>query len=200
MGTDIDGTFQAFKPELKKWYSVPTTVNLSRNYYLFAVLAGVRNGYGFGGIQTGEPVTPIAEPRGLPTDSGNLLITGYGDCAENPGSVWLGVHDHSWLTAEEMLAWHKNAPKVLRTGLLERQTYETWDKVSKPVSYCAGVLGGGFITVTDNEVAKRETPNWTHIRCEWTSDLAVDLAYFFDEVTRLKELYGEVRFVFGFNS
>ena len=35
---------------------------------LFAILAGVRNGYGFAGCDTGDGFRPIAPPRGLPGD------------------------------------------------------------------------------------------------------------------------------------
>lgn len=39
-----------------------------RSYNLFAILADVRNGYGFAGIPTGDGFVPIADPRGLPED------------------------------------------------------------------------------------------------------------------------------------
>lgn len=68
MGTDIHGVFQAFDAETKKWQDIPSEYEQSRHYQLFAVLADVRNGYGFAGVQTGEPVKPIAKPRGLPPD------------------------------------------------------------------------------------------------------------------------------------
>lgn len=45
-----------------------------------------------------------------------------------------------------------------------------------------------------------ERPAWTHVRCEWFSDLRRELADFFDEVKRLQRDHGRVRFVFGFDS
>lgn len=39
-----------------------------RNYDWFAILADVRNGYGFAGVSTGSGFDVIAEPKGLPED------------------------------------------------------------------------------------------------------------------------------------
>src|SRR3990167_5661087 len=40
----------------------------NRNYSLFAILANVRNGYGFGGCDTGNGFEVIAKQRGIPND------------------------------------------------------------------------------------------------------------------------------------
>lgn len=40
----------------------------SRNYDLFAILAGVRNGEGFAGCRIGERFKPIADLKGYPDD------------------------------------------------------------------------------------------------------------------------------------
>lgn len=40
----------------------------SRNYDVFGILADVRNGSGFAGIDTGDGFVPIDSPRGLPSD------------------------------------------------------------------------------------------------------------------------------------
>ncbi|MCB9602206.1 MAG: hypothetical protein H6721_15675 [Sandaracinus sp.] len=72
-----------------------------RNYGLFAILAGVRNGLG---------LDPIVAPRGLPDDASNetrwsiaSLLGHEDDC-----------HDHSWLTLEEILAfdWTREVRRV----------------------------------------------------------------------------------------
>ncbi|GAI60500.1 unnamed protein product, partial [marine sediment metagenome] len=39
-----------------------------RNYHLFAILADVRNNFGFAGIDRGDQFNPISDPRGLPQD------------------------------------------------------------------------------------------------------------------------------------
>lgn len=70
-----------------------------RYYALFAALAGVRNGFGFAGIPTHQPLVPISEPRGLPDD----LLAVAADDHELPDGYWLGDHSHSWLTLREVL-------------------------------------------------------------------------------------------------
>jgi len=44
-----------------EWYG-------DRNYNAFAILADVRNGYGFAGCDTGDGFVPISTPKGFPDD------------------------------------------------------------------------------------------------------------------------------------
>ena len=61
---------------------------ISRNYWLFAVIAGVSN-Y--------EKVTPIAEPKGLPEDVTRITAEYY--------KIWEGdAHTASWLGPSEINA------------------------------------------------------------------------------------------------
>lgn len=77
------------------WSPVPDPFD-TRNYRLFSALAGVRNGYGFAGIDTGDPITPIAEPRGLPADVSAPV--------KADSDEWdIDGHTHSWLTVGELL-------------------------------------------------------------------------------------------------
>jgi hypothetical protein len=209
MGTDIHGVFQ--RRDGNRWVDVASKFDENRHYQLFAVLAGVRNGYGFAGITTGEPVRPIAQPRGLPSDFAmdgdshpvaTLELMGcmgkYHQESE-PLEVWMGDHSHSWLTADEMLAWAEHAPVVTKTGILSRDEYAQWDGTEEPGNYCGGISGRDIVIVNDNAV-ERERAAWTHIRCHWESSLRAELSYFFDEVARLKAAHGDVRYVFGFDS
>lgn len=206
MGTDIHGMFQARKDGT--WTDIPSEYDQHRNYQLFAVLAGVRNGYGFAGTKFGDPVEPIASPRGLPEDfemvdddhpiqSKEVLPSWRRDSKFfDPGDgFWMGDHSFSWLTGEEMLAWTKKAPVVTHTGVIDRDAYEKWDKISSPGDYCGWISGPGIV-VTESP----EGVGCTHVLVSWPVCLKDELAYFFDEVRRLVELYGEVRFVFGFDS
>ena len=185
MGTDIHGVFQAQRDG--QWIDVPSEWDGDRNYQLFAVLAGVRNGYGFAGIKTGEAVKPISAPRGFPDDF--------------PIDSWLGDHTYSWLSSGEMLAWAEAADKpILRTGVITKAQYEAWDGNSRPLVYCGECMGPGIIVITDNEVAKRDNPGWTDIQIEWQESLMDRIGEFFAEVRRLHDLHGGVRLVFGFDS
>ena len=213
MGTDIHGVFQRRDPATGQWEDVPSTYEQHRDYQLFAVLAGVRNGYGAAGVTTGEPVKPIASPRGLPDDfrveseshpvpSVEVLPPWRRDGHREgePIEVWMGDHSHSWLTGDEMLRWFATAPVVTRTGILSRSVYEMWSGDGPPESWCGGIAGPNVKVVHDNAVEMAQTPDWTHVRCHWYSPLRAALAYLFDEVARLVKEHGEVRFVFGFDS
>lgn len=213
MGTDIHGVFQ--RRNNVAWEDIPSKYEQQRHYQLFAVLAGVRNGTGFAGCKTGEPVKPISEPRDLPkdfqvNDDDMHPIAALSIMAprrqkwyekDEPLEVWMGDHSHSWLTDAEMLAWYEKAPIATKSGIFDRDDYERWDKKSPPdFGYCGGIGGANIVLVNDTDEERNANPGWTHIRCEWKSPLSEELAYFFDEVKRLQDEHGEIRFVFGFDS
>lgn len=210
MGTDIHGVFQ--KRTATDWEDVPSKYDERRHYQLFAVLAGVRNGYGFAGTPTGEAVTPISDPRGIPADfrmdgethpvaSRELMGRRAQYHAQGePVEIWMGDHTHSWLTGAEILAWAERAPCVVKTGIVSREQYAKLDREAGPDAWCGMISGHGIVIVNDNAVEMEATPGWTHVRVHWESALKRYLAYFFDEVARLVSEHGEVRFVFGFDS
>lgn len=219
MGTDIHGVFQRHDAATGKWLDIPAQYNQDRHYQLFAVLAGVRNGSGFAGIRTGEPVQPISEPRGLPADF-EVAVDNHpvatldhmdprraGYRRKRPESyepdellaVWMGEHSYSWLTGEEMLAWAEHAPTVVQCGVLSRAEYEAWDKKSQPHSYYGDISGGTVLVIEEPQLVK-PPDGWTHVRVTWEQGLRAELAYFFEEVARLVSEHGTVRFVFGFDS
>lgn len=224
MGTDIHSVFQKRGPDAN-WLDVPSQFAENRHYQLFAVLAGVRNGHGFAGTPTGDEVTPIAAPRGLPDDF--LMIaepaedTEPGSRGRHPvskevwdsmrraqfykpgddgyGAVWMGYHDHSWLLGSEILRWAETAPIARRVGIVSREVFATWVKGTEPADYCGGVSGPN-IRIVRQQQARADDPTWTHASVAWHSKLRTELAYFLEEVARLQAEHGEVRFVFGFDS
>lgn len=216
MGTDIHGIWQKY--EDGKWKDIPSNYKQERDYNLFAVLANVRNGYGFAGIPTGEAVEPISIPRGLPEDFDiemeegekthvvyDISIIGKGYLAsyikEFPYNFWMGYHDFSWLSGEEMLKWYKTPHTKVHYGILDRDVYENWDKKSGyPSGWCGDIEGPNIIKIEETVEDMKNFPNWTHIYCDWKTSLNDDLSYFFDEVQRLVDEHGKIRFVFGFDS
>lgn len=216
MGTDIHGVFQRYNHTTNVWEDIESNYEQGRHYQLFAVLAGVRNGTGFAGVPTGEAVTPIASPRGLPDD---FVMSQEDDTAHpiakldymdprrrkwyeagEPMVIWMGDHSFSWLTGKEMLDWFAAAPTVVHAGIVSRSIYEAWDKKSRPAAYCGGLWSNDAVIINDNEVEMAANPDWTHVRCTWDAPLGEELHYFFDEVKRLADEHGDIRFVFGFDS
>ena len=213
MGTDIHGVFQ--RREGESWVDISSDYAQNRHYQLFAVLAGVRNGSGFAGVLTGEAVKPIAEQRGVPTDfavddaylhplaSLDLMDPTHRKYHEDgePVEVWLGDHSHSWLTGDEIIAWADTDPRAVQYGVIGRADYDRWERGTRPAGgYSGDVYGNTVVRINDTDEDREKYPNWTHIRVHWTSRLADELAYFIDEVRRLVDQHGKIRFVFGFDS
>lgn len=209
MGTDIHGVFQKRAGDL--WVDVPSGYNRERHYDLFAHLADVRNGSGFAGIVTGARVEPIAEPRGLPSDfeliddnqhpiSDEIASewekkSDWWEVGQTQPLRWIGDHSHSWLTAEEILS-HDFERKTWKTGVVAVELFREWDGVSSPKFYSGGVYGTN-VRVADNPCLVAE--DTTHVRVCWREG-GDRFAYFTDEVRKLADEHGEVRFVFGFDS
>ena len=88
MGCNIHGWIEVLAwpdSERDRWWGVHE-IPYTRNYVLYAVLAGVRN--------RGD-ITPISPPRGMPKDAGLMSRCE----AEEDGS---DGHTHSWLTYKEL--------------------------------------------------------------------------------------------------
>ena len=205
MGTDIHGIFQAKKDG--EWVDVPSEYDQSRHYLLFAWLGNVRNGHGFAGIFTHNPIVPLSDGRGFPDD---FIINGeehpvlsidvmdknrrnYRE-ENDPLEIWMGDHSYSWVSSEEVI--NTPLPKIIRTGIIGIDEYNGWDGETAPGKWCDGIAGPG-IHVSDTESIEEKT---THVKISWAEDTSESLSYFVDEVRRLAETYGEVRFVFGFDS
>lgn len=93
-----------------------------RNYYLFSILAGVRNG-GY--------VEPISEPRGIPKD----CSYGYKYSCE----MWKGdAHSHSYFTLEELLNidWSIYDKHYINIFLNTIEELKRIDKDPKKVRIC----------------------------------------------------------------
>ena len=201
MGTDVHAVWQVRKDG--KWVDVASTWEQDRHYLLFSWLANVRNGFGFAGVPTYNPIEPIARPRGLPAD-----FTGGEDHPLDPTTIpeshqkwydgattiWLGDHTHSWLSSTEILA-AKRPARVQHTGVVPLSWYQSWDKVTPPTEWSGGISGRGIhVAAHPSQI----TDKTTHVQIEW--DSGDELDYFVAEVQRLHELHGEVRLVFGFDS
>ncbi len=187
MGCDIHAVFQAKRDG--KWESVESTWEQDRHYFLFSWLADVRNGYGFAGVPTYDPIKPIAERRGVPADFDKDAYE-----AGDEDAPWLGDHSFSWLTADEILAAERPGT-IKRTGVVPRAFYDAWDGKTGPSEWSGSISGPDIIVAAAPDVPK----DATHVRINWTQpDDGLD--YFVDEVRRLKELHGDVRVVFGFDS
>jgi hypothetical protein len=189
MGTDIHSLAQAKKDG--EWVTVAERVaGDDRNYHTFSILAGVRNGYGFAGVRTGEPWEPISEPRGLPKDLGKN--TDYGLDDEMIGDLWIGDHSHSWLTLEdlELRLERMEHESYMNSGVVTVEEYKECVKNnSAPGGWCGDISGRGIVVVHSTELASN--PAATHVRMEWAVP-ALEAAWSFPLIVKaLCKIRGE---------
>lgn len=176
MGTDIHAVAECYRDG--RWHLVEADIPRDRNYRAFAVLADVRNGYSFAGIGTGDPVTPIDEPRGLPDDLSPELR------AALEQKRWLlGDHSISWVTLEELLAYDLDAPVTFRAYVPQEEAAhlrETGEPPRMTAAYSAD-------------------PSW--VRIEWRQPLREQAWLISALIEALRPLGtpSRVRLVFGFD-
>lgn len=170
MGTDIH--FYVERREGNKWVScdtweadkwhdnedgpAPMTVPYGKHFYddrsydTFAILADVRNGAGFAGVDTGDGFVPIAAPRGLPDDLSPELK------AETERYL---DHTPSWLLVSEIMAYDWTRVTTKR-GWVNGPEYYRWASYAKgrgegPQSWSGGIMGQSITHCTDVEMQRR---------------------------------------------
>lgn len=214
MGTDIHGVVQVKKDD-GTWQTV-LGMYRGRNYDLFAILADVRNSYGFAGVSRGDRFEPIADSRGLPSDVNN-------------DNFDFGDHSFSWVTLREILdvRWDTS---IKRTGVISAKEFDEWDRTKPPQSYCGSVGGKDVHTHNENVYMMLKNTNklptgnnfvqvyWTETYrgavgtnfFTWLKDEVYPAASFKEEdQDRVRKIRIEgatersaddIRFVFGFDS
>ncbi len=124
-----------------------TTSPGPRNYDWFSILADVRNGFGFAGVETGEGFSVIANPRGLPEDV----------CEEikNEVDVWgCDLHSITHLSIEDFDEFDWNQV-TMKSGVIPMKQYLELRNTTNPPQMWSGGLGGGNnITISVEEAEK----------------------------------------------
>jgi hypothetical protein len=121
MGCDIHATFQKYVDGRWVQFGDDDSMYIGRNYFLFSVLADVRN-Y--------SEIVPISKPKGFPKDYEGDLI----------GHWEYDGHSRSWLTLQEILSydWTKKIHCIDYTNKIKnfnwymyRNTYDKYNKFSE---------------------------------------------------------------------
>lgn len=195
---------------------------IGRYYLLFAVIAGVRNRYGFAGTYRHEPLIPIAEGRGLPDgitsdwfdNNVSYGAYGYGCVTEDkPKSESLDLGDHSfnWLLGSEILDWFKEEHCITQVGILGKEEYFKWidNGYGEPNSYCNAAFGVNIVLYDESDPDQllfklvhnfKQYDDVTHVRVSWKENINESLSHFKDMVQKVVDEYGEIRMVMGFDS
>lgn len=174
----------------------------SRNYDVFAMLADVRNGYGFAGVDTGEGFIPISEPKGIPDDASDyykLAVKEYGEDG----------HSHSYFTMEELDAYDWEQTTVHR-GWVGLEEYKVFKEKGRPNSWSGGVSGGAVKHLTNKEMDEVIAGTFVvegnpYTQVEWTTTYRDSAQWFLKDmeaVRKLKKLkrVDDVRVVFYFDN
>jgi hypothetical protein len=121
-----------------------------RNYDTFAILANVRNGHGFAGVDTGDGFVPIAEPRGLPDDLSPEL--------KAEADAYL-EHTPTWLLLKELMDYDWTRTTTKR-GWVSGAEFEDWTSYNRgrglgPRGWSGGVSGGSVQHISEQEMERR---------------------------------------------
>jgi hypothetical protein len=156
------------------YFGHPTTAEPygGRNYTLFAALSDVRNGFGFAGVPTGEPIpSSVAAGRGLPDDlARHFDEESYQERlrykewdsksprelsnAELAEELFIfGEHSQGWITLAELLDydWDYEVTHYGVVGAQEfRRCYESGFEL-EPRSWCGDISGANVVKLDANE-------------------------------------------------
>lgn len=178
-----------------------------RNYDAFAILANVRNGRGFAGVETGDGFEPISEPRGLPKDLSPELLAiherdngppgddidydahdrSYEDAKRLYGRGSFGDHSFSWLTLRELneCDWSRVTHRSGVVGVAEARAFL---EKGSPGSWCGGVNGRSVVHISNEamfalvrggyEPPKEHTAQSFYTRVRWPVTYAQAAGYF----------------------
>lgn len=163
MGTDIHFYIEK-KNKDDKWEKVIVPDEIlprDRDYFLFAVLAGVRNGTGFAGCEIFKIISPYFEGRGIPSDTScQEIYDEDGDCDPR-----VGDHSQTWATLEELIGIDWDIP-CLDIGYVDRKNYELLKKGENPKESC-GDINGYHIKKTKNLDKFEKDKSFTHVQVQW---------------------------------
>ena len=225
MGCDIHGVLQ--RKEDGKWITYAEGWP-NRNYRFFGLLANVRNGYGPAGVETGDAIKPIAEPRGLPKgykwgDHVNLpenfrwFFDGMREYHEKEKRYWLGDHSWSFVTGAELMELDLTK-KIKCIGVLTKADFDKWeDNILKyrekmNFEYCGGVWGQNIVVMDESQYIERKKTGTLpegkeiHVKTWWNERYAEAFGWevmeWFYEIAKDCLKFGpkNIRFVFGFDN
>lgn len=175
-----------------------------RNYDLFAILADVRNGEGFAGIDTGDGFNPIAEPRGVPDDASDFYLKQVKDW-EADG------HSHSFFTLAELKAYDWDQTTKHR-GWVDVEQFKVFQSKGKPGNWSGGVSGSLVEHISNAEMKRRIkeknliSVNHYYTLVEWEETYAESVGDFLtktipelEKLLKLKMVH-DVRIVFFFDN
>lgn len=157
MGTDIHGRLRYKRWSHQKNYDYIDLPPLfdERDYDFFAILANVRNGYGFAGSKRYEnPIKPITKDRGLPKDEPDNYE--YDSETEEESGIYYGDHSFGYVTLKELKETTLHLQKVIRTGWFALKEYEEVLNGKEPTTWCSDAGGNTVQCITRQQYLNKE--------------------------------------------
>lgn len=191
-----------------------------RNYDLFAILADVRNGRGFAGVKTGEGFNIISEPKGIPMDICEDVMSEYTvevgedysfaqlqSWVNRNKSEWIKFahsvscpdwHSASWLALSELLTFDWDQ-FTMKRGTLSFEKYKSYkNSDSIPDDYSGSVWGGGTVTIDEDDADKilngADSPaplNKLYVNCHWPEIYRSTCQWFLENTVEVLKTLGD---------
>lgn len=119
-----------------EWFS-------ERNYIVFAVLGNVRNGRGFAGIYSHEPLPYLSDSAGFPDDMADETIEWFARRG--------GDHSDTWVNLRDVLTYDWNQT-VHKSGVLTLGDWAEYRANGLPQSWSGEISGGTVTHVNPSEM------------------------------------------------
>ena len=162
----------------------------SRNYSLFALLANVRNGYGFADCEIFDPIKHF-ELKGLPEEIEEEVC--------EYGSYNGGYHNFNHFTYKEIVESDLWDQPIKAKGFVKLDTFLEYLEAKKtnknavPSGSCGDVSGGGVVKFSESLLTplfeKGELDDWleanvdheqsVYVKCAWEESLALKESNFY---------------------
>ena len=193
------------------WRRYGTWQTDHRNYVLFAILANVRNGFGFAGCNIFTPLESLlTEPMDLPDDirySPHYKSSSPGYNSGSYDDIWMGEHSHGVLTADEILSYDFQR-RLTEFGVVDMENLQLIAAGKQPRDYCGDIWGRGVkkhprIDMTEGKTFIVNPSDYTHFEVMWDGrELIEYVRDFIDEVRAKVDANPDydIRIVFGFDS
>lgn len=188
----MEGSFE-IESEDGSYYIGPygTDFYFGRDYNSFAILADVRNGFGFAGCDTGDGFEIIDRPRGIPVDASEVF--------KEVCEMWEGdAHSHSYFYLKELKEWEEKAKNLTtkHRGFITLNSFKERlknNETGAPTgSYCGGVSGKDVVLLdekTAESFTDKEQDKSYYVQIEWEEsylESAVNLVRYIDMLRKLE--------------
>lgn len=200
MGTDIHG-FIRYKTWQKEWKYVELPPKFdNRDYDFFAILADVRNSYGFAGsARYDKPVKPFTSSRGVPKDFK----------LDDSTDLWLGDHSFGYISLQELEDNFILANQTInRVGIITLEQYKALEQGIIPDNWPGDIFARDIVKLEPSDITDNVIDLYPgkriYVNASWQEspflDKITDLRTFMSLYIEFNTTKDDIQFLFGFDS